>query len=70
VVTSDDVELYAGAAYMLEYERNRSGASGFRSADPWAHRLSSYLAFAIRLDDGLRLTSTTYVQPRIGRSFG
>jgi hypothetical protein len=64
VLGFEDVELHLGAAYMLEYESIDVAPAALDRTTSWAHRLSTYLALAIRLDEGLTFTSTTYLQPR------
>jgi hypothetical protein len=64
IVHGDDVEIHYGVGYMLEFERIDVLAGAPDEASTWAHRLTNYVAIAVRIDDTLRFTSTTYFQPR------
>jgi hypothetical protein len=52
--------LYTAALYMYEYEELKEFQTYNRH-----HRISSYVSFSLKLNNQLRLTNTTYFQPRI-----
>lgn len=60
-----ELELAAGIAYLWELERLSAGSEADAGAVSAAHRLSSYVTLALRLDERLRLGQSTYAQPRV-----
>ncbi len=65
LVHSEPLMLWAGAAYMLEYERIDVEEGAPDSPEVLAHRLTSYLtARVVAFGGRLLVQNTTYVQPR------
>lgn len=61
---SDEIEVYIGTGYMLEYERIDVAPGASDAPTTWASRSTNYAAIAVKMEDSLRLTSATYFQPR------
>ncbi|MET0595624.1 MAG: DUF481 domain-containing protein [Polyangiaceae bacterium] len=61
---SEEVDVYAGTGYMLEYEEIDVAPGATDAPTTWAHRSTNYVAVAVRIEESLRLTSATYFQPR------
>lgn len=53
-------KFYFGATYMYEYEEITGGEVINRN-----NRLSSYFSFTLMPEEGIRLSNTTYIQPRM-----
>jgi hypothetical protein len=64
LLRSDDVEVYYGLSYMLEFERINVAPGAPDAASTWAQRFNNYLAIGVRIDERVRFTSATYFQPR------
>lgn len=60
VLGMDNMRIYAGTAYMFEYEQPKENPAGDRN-----HRASNYVSFTFRLSDNLTLINTSYFQPRL-----
>jgi Protein of unknown function, DUF481 len=61
---SGAVELFLGAAYMLEHSNLETGQSR-GAGEGTMHRLSSYAAVTLRAHPKIVVTSVTYAQPRL-----
>jgi hypothetical protein len=67
LLANEAIDLALGVAYMQELERLDNASYPDAGEQDLAHRLSSYVALSLRLNDKLRLGQTVYVQPRFDR---
>jgi uncharacterized protein DUF481 len=67
VVATDAVDLAFGIAYMEELERLDHAPEPDAGQQQLAHRLSTYVAFALRLNERVRAGQTVYAQPRFSQ---
>ncbi len=66
-VNRDRLQIWAGLAYMPEYERNDTLPGDPHPAETINHRASAYASWQLRpfAQGSLTLRSTTYAQPRL-----
>jgi putative salt-induced outer membrane protein YdiY len=67
LVASAAFDLALGVAYMQELEKLDRAAEPDSGEQQLAHRLSTYAALALRVNERLRFGQTAYAQPRINR---
>ncbi|MFH0902875.1 MAG: DUF481 domain-containing protein [Pseudomonadota bacterium] len=67
LVSSKAFELELGIAYMLEIERLREGPESDAGDTTLAHRASACIAAVLRVEKGVNLGETIYLQPRLDR---
>ncbi|MEL6274885.1 MAG: DUF481 domain-containing protein [Bacteroidota bacterium] len=60
LINQEKARLFLGILYMYEHDDLRNADFSFND-----HRLSNYLSLAWEIADNLRLTNTTYYQPRL-----
>lgn len=65
LVASEPLDLALGVAYMQELEKLDTGPYPDSGEQQLAHRLSSYVAFTLRVNDKVRFGQTAYAQPRV-----
>lgn len=65
LVATEPFDLALGVAYMQELEKLDDAPFPDSGEQQLAHRLSSYVAFTLRMNDKVRFGQTVYAQPRI-----